>query len=461
MRLDVLIERHHAGNVDILGEDKAVFRYAESYLTLPEPTPLSVGFPLREEPYDTPQVAYWLQNLLPDDRDVLQRWCDRHDVSLMRPIELLGTPVGAECAGAVQFCPPERTADLISDHGGLEQLSEEKLWEGLARLRADSSYRFATAHGEVGRSLGGMQPKDALAAAGDGWAVPWGRRATTHILKLDRGLYPHETLVEHVTMRTAAHLGLSVPATRLMHGDGFDVIVVERYDRRATGAVDGPERIHQEDLCQALGLPPRRKYQRFAGATVARCAGVLGDAGRGGAATDVRRLRDMLLFRWLVGDTDGHAKNLSILLSGTQRALAPLYDAASFLAHRGDTPERDLSFAMWAGRTGEHWRLRGIDTGRSLRSLAKALGLDDAGLAARAEHLAVRLPAAFKNAINNLTVEEQSTLDRLALIGRVLRRGDRCAAVAAELRREIAARRSAEPLTAPDRESDPGTSVDI
>ena len=91
MRLDVLIERHHAGHVDIFGEDKAVLGYAESYLALPEPTPLSVRFPLREEPYDTPQVAYWLQNLLPDDRDVLARWCDRFGASPMRPIELLGT----------------------------------------------------------------------------------------------------------------------------------------------------------------------------------------------------------------------------------------------------------------------------------------------------------------------------------------------------------------------------------
>ena len=441
MRLDVLIERHHAGHVDIFGEDKAVLGYAESYLALPEPTPLSVRFPLREEPYDTPQVAYWLQNLLPDDRDVLARWCDRFGASPMRPIELLGTAVGAECAGAVRFCRPERTEELLDGPGGLEPLGEAELWAGLARLRADPSYRFATAHGDSGRSLGGMQPKDALAAAGDGWAVPWGRRATTHILKLDRQLYPHETLVEHVTMRTAARLGLSAPATRLMHGDGLTAVVVERYDRWEIGAPDGPERIHQEDLCQALGLPPRRKYQRFGGATAARCADVLAAAGRGDAATDVRRLRDMLLFRWIVGDTDGHAKNFSIMLSGTQRALAPLYDAASFLPHRGDTPERDLGFAMWAGRPGEHWRLRAVDSARSLRLLAEALGLGAAGLAERAENLAVGLPAAFEDTINSLTVAEQSTLETLALVGRVLRRGDRCGAVAAALSREVVAER--------------------
>lgn len=436
MRLDMLIERHHAGHVEVLGPHRAVLRYAESYLELPEPTPLSVGLPLREDPYDAPQVAYWLQNLLPDDREVLQRWCDRHGASLMRPTELLGTPVGAECAGAVQFCRPERTAALLSERGGLERLSEEELWEGLARLRADPAWRFATTRGDTGRSLGGIQPKDALAATGDGWAIPWGQRPTTHILKLDRERYPHETLVEHVTIRTAAHLGIPAPPTSLLHGDGFDVIAVERYDRGATQTAGDPGRIHQEDLCQALGLPPERKYQRFGGATAATCARVLRDPSRGDALADVRRFGDMLLFRWLVGDTDGHAKNFSTLLSGTQRALAPLYDSATFLPHRRDTPERDLSFAMWAGQPGEHWRLCGTDTAGALRELAVALGLASAEIAVRAEQLAAGFDAALADTINSLTAAEQSTLDSLALVGRVSRRADRCGAVAHRLRRE-------------------------
>lgn len=445
----MLIEQRHAGHVEVLGPDRAVLRYAESYLELPEPTPLSMGLPLREDPYDTPQVAYWLQNLLPDDREVLQRWCDRHGASLMRPIELLGTPVGAECAGAVQFCRPERTAALLSERGGLEQLSETELWEGLANLRADPAWRFATTHGDTGRSLGGIQPKDALAASGDGWAIPWGQRATTHILKLDRERFPHETLVEHVTIRTAARLGIPAPPTWLLHGDSFGVIVVERYDRDATHTAGDPGRIHQEDLCQALGLPPERKYQRFGGATAANCARVLRDPSRGDALAAVRRFGDMLLFRWIVGDTDGHAKNFSILLSGTQRALAPLYDSATFLPHRRDTPERDLSFAMWAGRPGEHWRLRGTDTVWALRGLAEALGLATAEIAARAERLAAGLDAALEDTINSLSVAEQTALDSLALVGRVARRADRCGAVAHEMHRQIASGGSVQPYAGP------------
>ena len=51
MRLDVLIEGHLGGHVEILGADEANFSYEPTYIELPEPTPLSVRFPLSEEVY--------------------------------------------------------------------------------------------------------------------------------------------------------------------------------------------------------------------------------------------------------------------------------------------------------------------------------------------------------------------------------------------------------------------------
>ena len=124
----------------------------------------------------------------------------------------------------------------------------------------------------------------------------------------------------------------------------------------------------------------------------------------GDAVADVRRLRDMLLFRWLVGDTD---------------------------------------------------------TARSLRLLAKALSLDGAEVAERAEHLAVELPSAVDDTINSLTVHEQDTLDRLTLVEQVMRRAKRFRDVGADLHRQIAAERSAEPHNAPDRDDDLGRSLNI
>ena len=156
---------------------------------------------------------------------MVEDWCGKYGADTACPITLPGTAVGVECAGAVQFCTPDRTADLLVAPGGPAPLSDADLWAGLQRLSQDSSFRFAAPYGDSGRSVAGMQPKDALTATADGWAVPWGRRATTHILKLDRRRFRHETLVEHVTMRAAARIGVAAPATRLLHGrDGWHTL---------------------------------------------------------------------------------------------------------------------------------------------------------------------------------------------------------------------------------------------
>ncbi len=438
MRLDVLIEGHLAGRVEILAADEATFGYEPAYLELPEPTPLSVRFPLREETYVSPQVAYWLQNLLPDDDDVIADWCGKYGGDPTCPITLLGTEVGVECAGAVQFCTPGRTADMLAAPGGLAPLGDEELWAGLRRLSEDPSFRFSAPYGDSGRSVAGMQPKDALTATTDGWAVPWGRRATTHILKLDRPRFRHETLIEHVTMRAAARVGIATPATRLLHGDDLDVIVVSRYDRLSPGGADGPQRIHQEDFCQVLGLPASCRNQAAAfGATVGRCAQALAeviDADTG----DLERLVDMVLYRWIVGDTDGHAKNFGLLLSGVQRVLAPLYDAASYLPHRRGA-EAALGMAMWVGRSGQLRRFHSVDTPRSLHQLAQAVALAPETVAGRAETLATAAPSAIEATINLLTEAEQTTADKLNLAAEVADRASRCAAVAGELNRRLAA----------------------
>ncbi len=441
MRLDVLIEGHLGGHVEILGADDANFWYDSGYLEMPEPTPLSVRFPLREEVFDSPEVAYWLQNLLPDDEDVIEDWCGTFGGDVACPITLLGTPVGVECAGAVQFCSPDRTAELLDAPGGLEPLSEAALWAGLQRLSEDSSFRFAAPYGDSGRSVAGMQPKDALTMTADGWAVPWGRRATTHILKLDRRRWRHETLVEHVTMRSAARVGIPTPPTHLLHGDGLDVIVVERYDRRVLEGAPGPLRIHQEDFCQALGLPPKCRNQgAINGATVDRCAKILADVVDADTA-DHALLADMVLYRWIAGDTDAHAKNISILMSGAERALAPLYDAASYLPHRRGA-EAALPLAMWAGRPGRQRKLHSADTPRSLHQVARAFNLAPETVAQRVESLAAVTPNAFETTINTLTMAEQATAEGLNLAADVAARASRCAAIANKLTTQLASRES-------------------
>ena len=104
--------------------------------------------------------------------------------------------------------------------------------------------------------------------------------------------------------------------TEILTVQGAPVLAVERYDRTRTpgGAL---ARIHQEDTAQALAT--LEKYEQFGGPparTITRVEGING-----------ADLLDRLMLSWMVGNCDGHAKNLSVLEPGTPRArLAPTYD---------------------------------------------------------------------------------------------------------------------------------------
>ncbi len=117
----------------------------------------------------------------------------------------------------------------------------------------------------------------------------------------------------------AVKLGLSI--AKAVPTDEY--ILLERYDRRYQ---DGsPVRLHQEDLCQALGIPPFRKYQREGGVGFARVVDLI----REHSATPLHDLRSLVtwqLANLILGNADGHVKNVSLLYDGRQRTLAPFYD---------------------------------------------------------------------------------------------------------------------------------------
>lgn len=136
----------------------------------------------------------------------------RYGIHKSRPLDLLGTPIGEDCAGAVQFGPPDRTDDLLAGRGGLHLLNDDQVVECLGEIRRDPAYRPGGYDPAGGSSLAGMQPKIALRRTPSGWVLPWGAEPTSHIIKITRQeLHQHEALMEHVTMATARRLGLRVP----------------------------------------------------------------------------------------------------------------------------------------------------------------------------------------------------------------------------------------------------------
>jgi serine/threonine-protein kinase HipA len=130
------------------------------------------------------------------------------------------------------------------------------------------------------------------------------------------------------------------------HFEDQVAIVVERYDRLAT--TTGFLRVHQEDVCQALAVHPARKYENEGGPSPRAIAELLREYS-GNADEDLVVFIEALIFNWLIGGTDAHAKNYSILIGAEGRArLAPLYDTASALPYAG-TQVRKLKLAMKIG----------------------------------------------------------------------------------------------------------------
>lgn len=169
-------------------------------------------------------------------------------------------------------------------------------------------------------SLGGVQPKIVLTKTNEGWAQALGGSPSTHILKPrlsgDRASVIYD---EEYGARLARRMRLAAFETGVQVFDGLPALVVERYDRVHA------ERVHQEDLSQALGASGNEKYQELGGVvSLGRVAQTLQ---RHAAEQDLHRLARMVLLAVAVGNLDMHTKNFALLhpRSGEVR-LAPAYD---------------------------------------------------------------------------------------------------------------------------------------
>ena len=397
MELAVLIGGKVAGSLDLSG-DQPSFEYAPAYIQGGGP-PLSVGIPLSKARAEGVGLRWWLEGLLPDDTDTIRSLRRQHGLQGGDYLRVLGTSMGVDCAGAVQFCPPERVAYLLSATGGEEPITEEGIAGWLERIRANPGNRaFRAGRADSGFSLAGAQPKVAVRRSPDGgWVVPDGPRPTTHIIKLARqDTFANEAVTEHLVMEAVRHMGVAAARTRPARFGGVEVLVVDRYDRSGDGAF----RIHQEDFCQALGYRPDRKYESDGGPAPKEIAHELRRADPANAETNMRQFRDALLCQWLVAGIDSHAKNHSVMLLGQGvMRLAPIYDLNSWLPYRQNTPVPMLRMAMGIG---SDVTVGSADQPEAMRLTAERLGLSPLETAERAVELATRLPWALDEAIEAL-----------------------------------------------------------
>ena len=313
--LNVYLLGNKVGRLSLDAERRFVFAYDKDWLNSSSAVPLSLNLPLQSKPYTDQQARPFFANLLPES-DLRRALARKLGLSEQNDFALLEA-VGGECAGAVSLLPDEAA---LPSEGGYQILSDDDLNDLVDELPARPMLA-----GEQGirLSLAGAQNKLPVHFDGQHIGVPHGNAPSSHILKPPILHYQHTVENEYFCMCLAERVGLSVPNMSLLH-KRKSLYLIERYDRRWISD-DAIERIHQEDFCQALGIPPDQKYEKEGGPSLKQCFTLLRDHSTF-PVQDVRASLDWVIFNYLIGNADAHAKNISLLLLQGGPRLAPFYD---------------------------------------------------------------------------------------------------------------------------------------
>jgi len=378
-RLSILLEGRVVATAMQDPQGRLSLTYEDRWRDSEDAYPISLSMPLARREHDDEVLRPFLEGLLPDNAQILEKWARRFSVSARNPFALL-RHVGEDCAGAIQLVAPESVEGVLGRGGSVEWLSEDDVARRLARLREDkSAWRNPEDPGAF--SLPGAQAKTALHRADGRWGVPSGATPTTHILKPPLAEFDGFVENEHLTLELARACGLLAARSEVVAFGDEVAIVIERFDRVALeGEV---RRIHQEDFCQALGVSPIYRYEADGGPTAADLIRVLRERASDGQR-DTLRIIDALIFNWLAGGTDGHAKNYSVTLAAQGLVvLSPLYDLATAAPYPLDLPWQRMKLAM---KLGGEYRMRHIRP-RHLDRLGGLAGLPDGALPVRAREL--------------------------------------------------------------------------
>lgn len=324
--LDVYFQNERAGSLAQDDDGQLSFAYAADYLGTNGARAISYSMPLAEAPYADRVARPFFSGLLPDE-GARRRLAAALRISERNAFGLLEI-IGGECAGALSLYPAGQEPPSFDDDG-LEPLDADRLQHVLQELRARPLLG-----GEEGvrLSLAGAQDKLAVCVEGDTIALAKGGRPTTHILKTAIEELEGNIENELFCMRLAPRMGLVAPKVTMGVAGNVPYYLVERYDRRvaAKGQI---ERLHQEDFCQALSVPPELKYEEEGGPGMERSLDLVAAATARPAAERLTFIR-MQIFHYLVGNADAHAKNFGLLYRAATPDLAPVYDVLCTAAYK-------------------------------------------------------------------------------------------------------------------------------
>lgn len=349
--LNVDVERQGkmvpVGKLILSGGGRARFCYREEYLSSDAAVPVSVSLPLQKKPFDEEKTKIFFEGLLPEGftrRSVAAglRVNENDYVSILAAL-------GNECLGALRVSD-EDDEELPAAY---ELLDDEQVRE----LAGEGATQAANIVVKCHLSLTGASGKVGLYYdRGSGrWYLPKGMATSTHIVKQSHVRLENIVVNEQLALRTAKKLGLDTPDSFIINtgsgADGEILFATERYDRRIEKTAEPVSglprayRLHQEDFAQAMGISAANKYETPEGEYLERIFDIIRSRSSE-PLTDMLKMWDYLVFDYLIGNTDNHIKNLSLLYSEDLRLLrlAPLYDVISTIVY--DRSTRDMSVSI-------------------------------------------------------------------------------------------------------------------
>ena len=356
--------------------------------------PISVRLPVSLGDEAVEAHAFF-EGLLPEGR-VRQRICRQLGIALEDDVGLL-LAIGEDCAGALSILPAGVEPKPVQ--APAKSLAAEEINRLIRSLGADATMLTG---GTRRFSLAGAQEKQPVIFDGEAYGLPDRTNPSSHILKFET--VPRVCFAEFMANDIARRLGLPVVASEYHRsgerGDMVPWLRIERYDREhdSSGQL---RRLHQEDLLQALGVPTVLKYQRDGGPSIGQVAEILREHTARPVET-LGLLRDWQIFNYLVGNWDGHGKNLALLYTFGEAVptLAPFYDlvAIEFLnLVRPGTWARDMAFSI-----GTRYVPEQITRG-DWEGFARDLGMPPKRVLARLEELASQLPDIASRALEAFT----------------------------------------------------------
>lgn len=376
--MNVYLGSQLVGNYARKADGATVFRYHDSWLDSELAFPISLSLPLSSRERTGLVVDRVFDGLLPDNSEVREALAARTGAESDGVFDLLAE-LGRDCIGALRFLHPGETAESTRAVRS-RPLSHADVAQRIAGLiQRPLGVTTGDTEGEEFRiSLGGAQDKTALLRMDDAWRLPVGSTPTSHIFKPAMRTLPDGISLadspwnEWFCLKLCAGFGLASARAEIEHFDGRPVLVVERFDRQWRDGV--LYRLPQEDLCQALGVAPARKYESHGGPGIRQILDFLHQA----AAPHADRLaflKSQIVY-WLLSAPDGHAKNFSIFLRPDGFTLTPIYDVMSAAPYNPKLAAQKIKLAMAIGNN-RHYRVNTI-LPRHFYQTARAAGIAEA-----------------------------------------------------------------------------------